>query len=122
MAISKISSAMDILRSSIYYCDIERSVKRKLRVFRSIETKINGISGGITTYGYKRTWELLRNSSIYVKMKTGRRIMRKNDLTLPYAKHKTRTKRKDLAKLETSKGYGILKLIFIAFDSALSQL
>ena len=93
---------MNILRSSIYYGDIERSENRKLRVFRSIETKINWISEERITYGYRRIWALLRNSSIYVNIKTGRRIMRKNNLALPYAKHKSLTRRKDLAKLDNS--------------------
>ena len=42
----------------------------------------------------------MRNSGIHVNIKTVRRIMRRNSLALPYAKHKNRTRRKDLTKPE----------------------
>ena len=51
-----------------------------------------------TTYGYRRIWALLRNSGIHVNIKTARKIMRRNNLALPYAKHKNRTVRKDLIR------------------------
>jgi putative transposase len=43
---------------------------------------------------------LLRNSGIHVNIKTVRRIMRRNSLALPYAKHKNRTRSRDLTKPE----------------------
>jgi transposase InsO family protein len=73
-------------------------VNRKTRVTGSIETEIIGLSADRTTYGYRRIWALLRNSGIHVNIKTVRRIMRNNNLALPYAKHKNRTGRKDLTK------------------------
>ena len=98
MPVARISRAMDIPRSSIYYNRIERSVNRKTRVTGSIETEIKRISGERTTYGYRRVWALLRNSGIHVNIKTVRRIMRRNNLALPYAKHKNRTRSGDLTK------------------------
>ena len=56
------------------------------------------ISAERTTYGYRRIWALLRNSGIHVNIKTVRRIMRRNNLALPYAKRKNRTRRKDLSR------------------------
>ena len=41
---------------------------------------------------------MLRNSGIHVNIKTVRRIMRRNSLGLPYARHKNRMGRKDLTK------------------------
>ena len=98
MPVARISREMDIPRSSIYYNRIERSVNRKTRVTGSIETKIKRISGERTTYGYRRVWALLRNSGIHVNIKTVRRIMRRNNLALPYAKHKNQTRSGDLTK------------------------
>ena len=51
-----------------------------------------------TTYGYRRIWALLRNSGTHVNVKAVRRIMKRNNLSLPYAKHKNRTRRRDLTK------------------------
>ncbi len=90
MPIAMISRAMDIPRSSIYYRSMERSVDRKPRVSGSIETEISRISGK-KTYGYRRVWALPRSSDIHVNIKTVRRIMRRNNPALPYAKHKSLT-------------------------------
>ncbi|EQB71561.1 MAG: hypothetical protein AMDU1_APLC00023G0008 [Thermoplasmatales archaeon A-plasma] len=43
---------------------------------------------------------MLRNSGIHVNIKTVRRIIRKHNLALPYAKHKNRTRNRDLTKPE----------------------
>ena len=82
MPVARISRAMDIPRSSIYYSKMEKS-SRKPRVSGSIESEIKRISGERTTYGYRRVWALMRNSGIHVNIKTVRRIMRRNDLALP---------------------------------------
>ena len=65
-----------------------------------MEAEIIRLSADRTTYGYRRIWALLRNSNIHVNIKTVRRIMRRNSLALPYAKHRNRTRRKDLTKPE----------------------
>ena len=100
MPVARISRAMGIQRSSIHYNRIEISVNRKPRVSGSIESEIKRISRERTTYGYRRVRALLRNSSIHVNIKTVRRIMRRNSLALPYARHRNRTRRKDLTKPE----------------------
>ena len=99
MPVARVSRAMGIPRSSIYYSKMEKS-SRKPRVSGSIESEIKRISGERTTYGYRRVWALMRNSGIHVNIKTVRRIMRRNSLALPYAKHRNRTRRKDLTKPE----------------------
>ena len=98
MATSRISRAMDVPRSSIYYRKTEISGMRKPRISENIEAEIIRISAERTTYGYRRIWALLRNSGIHVNIKTVRRIMRRNSLALPYARHKNRTRTKDLTK------------------------
>ena len=92
MAVSRISRAMDVPRSSIHYRRTERSGKREPRISENIEAEIIRISADRTTYGYRRIWALLRNSGIHVHIKTVRRIMRRNSLALPYARHKDRTR------------------------------
>ena len=98
MTVSRISRAMNIPRSSIYYRRTERSGRRKPRIPEIIEAEIIRLSAERTTYSYRRVWALLRNSGIHVNIKTVRRIMRRNSLTLPYAGHKNRTRRRDLTK------------------------
>ena len=97
MPVARISRAMDVPRSSIYYSNMEKS-SRNPRGSGSIETEINRILGERTTYGYRRVWALLRNSGIHVNIKTVRRIMRRNDLALPFTKHRNRTRSGDLTK------------------------
>ena len=98
MPVARISRTIDIPRSSIYYRKKEGSGKRKSRISENMEAEIIRLSADRTTYGYKRIWALLRNSGIHVNIKTVRKIMRRKDLALPYAKHKNRTVRKDLTK------------------------
>ena len=98
MAVSGISRAMDFPRSSIHYRRIGKSGMRKPRVPENIEAEIIRISADRTTYGYRRIWALLRNSGIHVNIKTVRRIMRRNSLGLPYARHKDRTRSRDLTR------------------------
>ena len=98
MTTSRISRAMDVPRSSIYYRRTGRSGRRRPRIPENIESEIIRISAERITYGYRRVWALLRNSRIHVNIKTVRRIMRRNSLALPYARHKNRTRRRDLTK------------------------
>ena len=65
MPVSKISRAMDIPRSSIYYRRTEGSGRRKSRISGNIEAEIIRLSAERTTYGYSRIWALLRNSGIH---------------------------------------------------------
>ena len=94
--VTRISRAMDIQRSTIYYTGLHG--KRSPRISQEIEEQALKIVGERITYGYRRMWALMRNSGIHVNIKTVRRIMRRNSLSLPYAKHKNRTRKKDLTK------------------------
>ena len=98
MTTSRISRAMDVPRSSIYYRRIGKSGMRKPRISENIESEVIRLSSERTTYGYRRIWALLRNSGIHVNIKAVRRIMRRNSLTLPYARHRNRTRSGDLTK------------------------
>ena len=98
MLVARRSRAIDSPRSSIYYRKTKRSEKRKSRVSENIEVDIISLSADRTTYGYRRILALLRNSGIHVNIKTVRRIVRKKDLALPYAKHKNRTGRRDFTR------------------------
>ena len=48
------------------------------------------------TYGYRRVWAVLRNSGTTVNKKAVMRILREGNLSLPYAKHRGRTKTRNL--------------------------
>ncbi len=75
MPVARISRAMDIPRSFIYYREIERSRNRKPNISSDIEYEINRISAERITYGYRRIWPLLRNSGIHVNINTVRKFM-----------------------------------------------
>ena len=96
--VARISRAMHIQRSSIYYRRTEGTGKRNSRISENMEAEIIRLSADRTTYGYRRIWALLRNSSIHVNIKIVRKIMRRNDLALPSEKHKNRTGRSDLTR------------------------
>ena len=48
------------------------------------------------TYSYRRVWAVLRNEGTAINPKSVRRVLRINNLSLPYAKHKGRTKSRNL--------------------------
>jgi len=98
--VARISRAMDMPRSTIYYRRSERTGRRKPRISKTVEDEIIRIAGERTTYGYRRVWAIMRNSGIHVNIKTARRIMKRRNLALPYAKHRNRTRSKDLTKPE----------------------
>ena len=98
MPIARISRAMDIRRSTIYYDRSGRQGKRKPRITNEIGEQILKIAEARISYGYRRIWALMRNSGIHVNMKTVRRIMRSHNLALPYGKHKNRTGKRGLTK------------------------
>ena len=98
MTIARISRAMDIRRSFIYYKRSEHTGKRRKRISLDIEDQVLKIAEERTTYGYRRIWAVLRNSGTHVNIKTVHRIIKGNNLSLPYAKHKNRTRKRDLTK------------------------
>jgi hypothetical protein len=100
MPIARICRAMDISRSSVYYRSMERNLSRRSRISPEIEESILNTAEDRTTYGYRRIWAILRNSGTSVNIKAVRRIMKKHSLALPYAKHKNRTRKRDITKPE----------------------
>ena len=89
---------MDVQRSYIYYNRKGRTGRRKPEVQDSVKSKILRISAERTTYGYRRIWAMLRNSGTAVNVKTVRGIVKRDNLSLPYARHKNRTRRRDLTE------------------------
>ena len=100
MPVSRISRAMDMPRSTIYYRRTEETGRRKPRISKTIEDEVINIAGERTTYGYRRVWAIMRNSGIHVNIKTVRRIMKRRNLALPYAKHRNSTRSMELTKPE----------------------
>ena len=103
MSISGISRILEIPRSTIYgrTNKKERKETRKPRIAESVESQVLNLSGERTTYGYRRIWTLLRNSGIHVNIKSVSREMRRNSISLPYARHRNHTRSKNLTKPET---------------------
>ena len=54
LTVSRISRAMHIPRSTIYYTRTVRSGTMRSRISKNIESEIIRISGERTTYGYRR--------------------------------------------------------------------
>ena len=48
------------------------------------------------TYGYRRVWAVLRNGGVRVNSKTVESVLKENNLSLPYARHRGRTKTRNL--------------------------
>ena len=65
--VTRISRAMDIQRSTIYYTRAHG--KRLPRISQEIEEQALKIAGERITYGYRRIWALIRNSGIHVNIK-----------------------------------------------------
>ena len=62
MTIARISRAMNVPRSTIYYRRKESTGTRKSRVPEDVEKEIVRLSEERTTYGYRRIWALLRSA------------------------------------------------------------
>ena len=88
LPVARISRALDIPRSFIYYSRSGHTGKRKRRISSDVEEQIRRIAGDRTTYGYRRIWAVMRNSGTPVNIKTVRRVMKAHSLSLPYAKHR----------------------------------
>ncbi|MHB8395582.1 MAG: IS3 family transposase [Thermoplasmataceae archaeon] len=97
LSMAGISRISGIPRSSLYYRKKEKN-ERRSRVPELITAEVIRIATERTTYGCRRIWAMLRNSGMKVNVKTVRRILRRNRLTLPAAEHRNRTKRRDLTK------------------------
>ena len=93
MSLREISRVSGISLSSFYYQEKKRRVKRLSPL---IEQDIISTAFERTTYGYRRMWAMLRNNGMKVNRKAVRRVLRNNNLSLPYAKHRGRTKHRNL--------------------------
>ena len=90
MSMRRIRLLTGISNSFMYRRNRER--KRYSRVPDEIRKRIVSLCSRRITYGYRRIWAALRNEGIVLNVKTVRRIMRENGLSLPAAKHHNRTK------------------------------
>ena len=93
MSLREISRVSGISLSSLYYKEKERRVKRLSPL---IEQDIIRTASERPTYGYRRVWAMLRNNGTKVNRKAVRRVLRDRNLSLPYAKHRGRTKQRNL--------------------------
>ena len=93
MTVREISRISGIPLSTYYYRPRSRTVNR----IDSVRSKrITDLALERPTYGYRRIWAVLRNEGIGINRKTVARVLNKNNLSLPAAKHKNRTERRDL--------------------------
>ena len=76
-----------------YYRPRKRSVTR---LNQSVVEDTLRVASERPTYGYRRVWAVLRNEGTAINPKSIRRVLRINNLSLPYAKHKGRTKSRNL--------------------------
>ena len=92
MPLREISRVSGISLSSFYYKEKERRVNRlSPQIVQDITT-----ASERPTYGYRRVWAVLRNNGTRVNRKAVRRVLRDRNLSLPYARHKRRTKSRNL--------------------------
>ena len=98
MSISRFSKIIGIQRSYIYYNRKGTAKHKKSRISDNTINRLLEISGKRVTYGHRRIWAVLRNEGININIKTVRRIIKSNNLQLPYAKHKNRTNKRNLTK------------------------
>ena len=98
LSVSRFSKITGIQRSYIYYNRKSTAKHRKSRIPENIINKVLEISGKRVTYGHRRIWAVLRNEGVKINIKTVRRIIKSNNLQLPYAKHKNRTNKRNLTK------------------------
>ena len=101
LSVSRFSKITGIQRSYIYYNRKSTAKHRKSRIPENIINKVLEISGKRVTYGHRRIWAVLRNEGVKINIKTVRRIIKSNNLQLPYAKHKNRETREILQSPQT---------------------
>ena len=93
MSMREISLISGIPLSEYYYVPRSRNVTR---LDPEIREMIKSIASERPTYGYRRVWAVLRNQGISVNSKTVESVLRENNLSLPYARHRGRTKTRNL--------------------------
>ncbi|MCL5873938.1 MAG: IS3 family transposase [Candidatus Thermoplasmatota archaeon] len=93
MSMREISFISGIPLSEYYYVPRSRKVTR---LDPSIGEMIKMIAAERPTYGYRRVWAVLRNGGVRVNSKTVESVLKENNLSLPYARHRGRTKTRNL--------------------------
>ena len=93
MSMREISFISGIPLSEYYYVPRSRKVTR---LDPSIKEMIKMIAAERPTYGYRRVWAVLRNDGVRVNSKTVESVLKENNLSLPYARHRGRTKTRNL--------------------------
>ncbi|MEM0136698.1 MAG: IS3 family transposase, partial [Thermoplasmatales archaeon] len=93
MSMREISFISGIPLSEYYYVPRSRNVTR---LDPSIREMIKRIASERPTYGYRRVWAVLRNGGVRVNSKTVESVLRESSLSLPYARHRVRTKTRNL--------------------------
>ena len=92
MPLTEISRVSGISLSSLCYKEKKRRVNRlSPQIVQDITT-----ASERPTYGYRRVWAVLRNNGTRVNRKAVRRVLRDRNLSLPYARHKGRTRSRNL--------------------------
>jgi len=91
----EVSRIFGISLSGYYYRPVRRSIQRLDPITKK---RIMDIASERPTYGYRRVWAVLRNSGISLNMKTVRKVLKDNSLSLPPSKHKGRTNTRNLYK------------------------
>jgi transposase InsO family protein len=95
LGVREASRISGIPLSLFYYRPRKRSVTR---LDPSVVEDTLRVASDRPTYGYRRVWAVLRNKGTAVNPKSVRRLLRINNLSLPYAKHKGRTKSRNLLR------------------------
>ncbi|MEM3845209.1 MAG: IS3 family transposase [Candidatus Parvarchaeota archaeon] len=93
MSMREISFISGIPLSEYYYVPRSRNFTR---LDPSIREMIKRIVSERPTYGYRRVWDMIRNGGVRVNSKTVESILRESSLSLPYARHRGRTKTRNL--------------------------
>ena len=93
MSMREISFISGIPLSEYYYVPRSRKVTR---LDPSIREMIKRIAAERPTYGYRRVWAVLRNGGVRVNSKTVESVLKENNLSLPCARHRGRTKTRNL--------------------------
>ncbi len=93
MSLREISRVSGISLSSLHFREKERRVKR---LSPQIVEEIVRAASERPTYGSRRVWTVLRNGGTKVNRKAVRRVLRGRNLSISYAKHRGRTKHRNL--------------------------
>ena len=119
MSLRNISRISGISFSGYYYKFTERHIQM---LDPSIRERIKDIASDRTTYGYRKAWEVLRNSGTEVNQKTIRKVLKDNKLNLPASKHRVKTKKRNLFHSHGSDQLMETDITYILTESGMTYL